>query len=363
MTHALHPTTAVLAHGAEPPHPLAASFFQPVYADWPTRLDGSWATWMARLRRCGVRRLIVQNLAHLSMAGGVAADAPVHDILLGSAQSTLYGLLGGWADADALLEAAHARQIQVDVGLSLFVPQPLCGADGQPGPVPGCSWAWLSQDATAEQLAPWLARAAEADQRIAAAWHQRYGTRQGAHAAWRGWYLANEIDDRSWRQAGCRPLWLAHLQDRIEQLRRLDLAQPRPVAVSGFANVDTPLNTVAQQWHDWLADLRVDEVLFQDTIGAKQQPTQRVAALYARVSAVAAAHGRCFTPVVELFRDEGARSARVAEAEEGLALAAAAASRGAQDEPPGWVCFDVPNNVIGQRPGAEDLRSRFETAD
>lgn len=153
---------------------------------------------------------------------------------------------------------------------------------------------------------------------------------------------------------------MAHLRGVIRHLQLLDADQHRPIAVSGFANVDTPVETVAQQWSDWLAELPVDEVLYQDTIGAKAQPVERVTALYEQVAAAAAMHSRRFTPVVELFREGSARSASPAEAEEGLALALAAASRGAQDDPPGWICFDVPNDVIGLRPGADALRARFE---
>jgi hypothetical protein len=109
-------------------------------------------------------------------------------------------------------------------------------------------------------------------------------------AAFAGWYLPEEIDDIHWQTAEAR----SALAETLRQVRQ----RLRPLSVSGFSGRALPPAELAAMWRDLARRSRVDEVLFQDGIGAGKM-TRSAWPGYA--AALHHALGRRLSVVVETF--------------------------------------------------------------
>jgi hypothetical protein len=340
---------------------LQASFFQPRLEAWPGGpqvhdVAGQqllWQRWVKALSDCGVRRLVVQCVAHLDLRILPQPDHDTYRWLLDPPAADAVGL----RSARQLMDAAVGCGMVVDAGLSLFIPQCRkkdCKADATEFETE--AWDDLSQNGSLTTLDRALERALAVDLALAAQWNQAFGA-DPPHPAWRGWYLANEFDDIAWRDAARRDRWVRHHRALCDGLRAIDGS--RPIAASGFCNPETSHDVLRQQWQVWAAEVPVDEWMFQDGIGAKGHTLESADAAMTVVAEAVRAAGRRFTPIVELFRsDMGA--ATVDEVEARLQVAGGHVEPGADASSlPGWVCFELPTHVLADDPRARSLKQHF----
>ncbi len=123
----------------------------------------------------------------------------------------------------------------------------------------------------------------------------------GGQAAWKGYYLPDEIDDKSWRVDGRGKLMRTYLHDMVRALKRADSS--RPVAVSAFFRGRTSPDVYARTLRGLVAETGVDEVLIQDGCGEADPPFRYLPDYY---KAIRAEWGNTQSPsvgcVVEAFR-------------------------------------------------------------
>lgn len=123
--------------------------------------------------------------------------------------------------------------------------------------------------------------------------------RFGSSPAFAGFYIPQEIDDRTWLP----PEHLAVLEAYLTALRQglRDIAPQAPVAISGFSNAFADPELLGRIWHTLLAQSGIDRVLFQDGIGVGKLGLDDAGIFLAAVAEAARQAGRAFTPIVETF--------------------------------------------------------------
>lgn len=94
---------------------------------------------------------------------------------------------------------------------------------------------------------------------------------------WVGYYLPDEIDDISWRDAARRRLLGDYLRATIARLRQHDAR--RKIAVSAFFRTRTAPTVVAENLDALTADIGLDYLLLQDGAG-NNDPPDDIRALY-----------------------------------------------------------------------------------
>ena len=116
----------------------------------------------------------------------------------------------------------------------------------------------------------------------------------------RGFYIPQEIDDKSWLE----PERQSALADYLANLRaNLQTAAPGlPVAISGFSNAFAEPAMLEQLWQNILNKSGIERVLFQDGVGVHKLRVEETGLFMATVSRAAKKSGKILTPVVETFR-------------------------------------------------------------
>jgi len=117
-----------------------------------------------------------------------------------------------------------------------------------------------------------------------------------------GWYIPQEFDDVNWSRKEARRAGGDYLRSLVRQLRK---ARPGSrVSVSSFANGGMAPKDFARLWHDVLRHARIDELLFQDGVGAKklqiEKASEYLGALHMRLGAKVGA----IVEVFEQVRDD-----------------------------------------------------------
>jgi hypothetical protein len=111
------------------------------------------------------------------------------------------------------------------------------------------------------------------------------------HAAFGGWYITQEIDDTRWRDDKTRRA----LSDYLKRVvRRCQKTRRATVTVSAFANGVQPPEQFAAFLAKLRHDVKIDRILFQDSIGARKLTPEQLPAYYRALQGIA-------TPVVEIF--------------------------------------------------------------
>lgn len=119
------------------------------------------------------------------------------------------------------------------------------------------------------------------------------------HPSFRGWYIPEEVDDINWQEARARQVLLAYLRDLSANLHK---AMPgSQVAISGFANGRTDPKSLGLLWQNILAETGIDEVLFQDGVGAGKLRLEEVPLYLEALRPMVQSQGRKLQVVVELF--------------------------------------------------------------
>ncbi|MGE4539483.1 MAG: DUF4434 domain-containing protein [Desulfovibrio sp.] len=114
-----------------------------------------------------------------------------------------------------------------------------------------------------------------------------------------GYYIPQEIDDRSWLEPARQDVLVEYLTDLREGLRQI--APGLPVAVSGFSNAFAEPLVLRRLWTRILGASGIDRVLFQDGVGVAKLLHGETGIFLTAVSQAAQETGRAFTPVVETF--------------------------------------------------------------
>lgn len=87
----------------------------------------------------------------------------------------------------------------------------------------------------------------------------------GGHAAWKGYYIPDEIDDINWRADARSALMRRYLKQLTQHLRENDPG--RPILVSAFYRLRTAPAVFASNLRDLVSEAAVDAVMIQDGLG------------------------------------------------------------------------------------------------
>lgn len=120
-----------------------------------------------------------------------------------------------------------------------------------------------------------------------------------ASAPFAGWYISDEIDDRTWLDPAKRSVLKKYLAETVTLLKAR-----RPgsrVAISGFSNSFADPDLLASFWADVMKASGIDLLLFQDGVGEGKVALENIGLYYATLDRAIRAAGTQFGAVVELF--------------------------------------------------------------
>jgi Domain of unknown function (DUF4434) len=178
-----------------------------------------------------------------------------------------------------------------------------------------------------------------------------------AGAPFAGWYIPDEIDDRTWLDPGRRTILEKYLAETVSLLKAR-----RPgskVAISGFSNSFADPDLLASFWADVIRASGIDLLLFQDGIGEGKVALENIELYYQALDIAVRGTGAQLGAVVELFSltPDGRRlPAMIGRIREQIATANRLTSFPA-------VAFSIPDymsHLAGRRAG--DLLSNFLSA-
>jgi Domain of unknown function (DUF4434) len=120
-----------------------------------------------------------------------------------------------------------------------------------------------------------------------------------SRAPFAGWYITDEIDDRTWLDSSKRTLLKKYLADTVSLLKAR-----RPgsrVAISGFSNSFADPDLLASFWVDLLESSGIDLLLFQDGVGEGKVTIEDIPLYYEPLNRAVRLAGGQLGAVVELF--------------------------------------------------------------
>jgi hypothetical protein len=172
-----------------------------------------------------------------------------------------------------------------------------------------------------------------------------------------GWYIPDEIDDRTWLDPAKRAVLKKYLTDTVALLKSQRAGSK--VAISGFSNSFADPDLLAAFWADVIKSSGIDLLLFQDGVGEGKVALEDIGLYYAPLNSAVRRAGARLGAVVELFSlmPNGRRApAMIARVREQIAAAERLTSF-----PP--VAFSVPDymsSMAGQQ--ANVLLTNFLSA-
>ena len=175
-----------------------------------------------------------------------------------------------------------------------------------------------------------------------------------AGAPFAGWYIPDEIDDRTWLDLTKRTILKKYLAETVALLKAR-----RPgskVAISGFSNSFADPDLLASFWADVIRASGIDLLLFQDGVGEGKVALEDIGLYYETLDRAVRGVGAQLGAVVELFSlmPDGRRlPAMVGRIREQIAAANRLTSFPA-------VAFSIPDymsHLAGRQ--ASDLLSKF----
>jgi Domain of unknown function (DUF4434) len=120
-----------------------------------------------------------------------------------------------------------------------------------------------------------------------------------AGAPFAGWYIPDEIDDRTWLDPVKRAVLKKYLAETVALLKAR-----RPgskVAISGFSNSFADPDLLGSFWADVIRASGIDLLLFQDGVGEGKVALENVGLYYAALDRAVRGVGAQLGAVVELF--------------------------------------------------------------
>ena len=120
-----------------------------------------------------------------------------------------------------------------------------------------------------------------------------------AGAPFAGWYIPDEIDDRTWLDPSKRAVLKNYLAETVALLKAR-----RPgskVAISGFSNSFADPDLLASFWADVIRASGIDLLLFQDGVGEGKVALDDIGLYYEALDRAVRSAGAQLGAVVELF--------------------------------------------------------------
>ena len=120
-----------------------------------------------------------------------------------------------------------------------------------------------------------------------------------AGAPFAGWYIPDEIDDRTWLDPGKRAVLKKYLAETVGLLKAR-----RPgskVAVSGFSNSFADPDLLASFWAGVIKGSGINLLLFQDGVGEGKVALENIGLYYQALDRAVREAGAQLGAVVELF--------------------------------------------------------------
>lgn len=114
-----------------------------------------------------------------------------------------------------------------------------------------------------------------------------------------GWYIPDEIDDRTWLDLAKRAVLKKYLADTVTVLKTM-----RPgskVAISGFSNSFADPDQLGGFWADVIKSSGIDLLLFQDGVGEGKVAPEDIGFYYGALNSAVRGAGAQLGAVVELF--------------------------------------------------------------
>jgi hypothetical protein len=175
-----------------------------------------------------------------------------------------------------------------------------------------------------------------------------------AGAPFAGWYIPDEIDDRTWLDPGKRTILKKYLAETVALLKARRSGSK--VAISGFTNSFADPDLLASFWADVIGASGIDLLLFQDGVGEGKVALENIGLYYEALDRAVRGLGAQLGAVVELFSlmPDGRRlPAMVGRIREQIA----AANRLTSFPPVAFSIPDYMSHLAGRR--ASDLLSDF----
>ncbi len=123
------------------------------------------------------------------------------------------------------------------------------------------------------------------------------------HPSFRGWYITEEIEDGSWKDARARAALFESLRRLAGALRAM--TPGAKIAISGFSNAETHPTTFGEFWTSLLRTAPIDVLMFQDGIGTKKQALSFLPLYLAAARDATTVNGRDLQVIVEIFQQTG----------------------------------------------------------
>jgi len=165
-----------------------------------------------------------------------------------------------------------------------------------------------------------------------------------SHRSFEGWYITEEVDDTSWNDPPRRRLLTEHLELLSAALHQL--VPDKQVGLSCFSNATLDPRSLEDFWVSMLGGSRINELLFQDGIGAHKLELSYLPLFLGAMRRAATAAGRELAVIVEVYEqadggegggsDFRAEPAPIGRIEQQIALAA---EHGSEE----IVAFSVPD--------------------
>ena len=122
-----------------------------------------------------------------------------------------------------------------------------------------------------------------------------------ASPAFSGWYISQEIDDRTWLNHAFKDILCAFINDMYAELQTV---APGPVSISCFSNAWASPEKNAAFWREVADRTPLSRILFQDGVGASKLEVDEVP-IYLKALETALADVPCTVqPVLELFEQQ-----------------------------------------------------------
>lgn len=180
-----------------------------------------------------------------------------------------------------------------------------------------------------------------------------------ANPAWQGYYIPDEIDDKTWRHPSKRSLIRQYVHHMAERLRVNDA--DRDILISTFFRGRTSPRIVAENLLDIVSGSEVDALLLQDGVGTGDPPVDYLGAYY---DAILSAWKQAPTPATNAVPEDAEANTEPSPASE---------DRSAQESPDSrpelWAIVEsfrqtsAPGDPFSAEPtGAETLRQQMTEA-
>ncbi|WP_231702182.1 DUF4434 domain-containing protein [Desulfoplanes formicivorans] len=119
-----------------------------------------------------------------------------------------------------------------------------------------------------------------------------------ASPAFSGWYISQEIDDRTWLTPAFKDILCSFINNIYAELQTV---APGPVSISGFSNAWASPEKNAAFWREVAERTSLSRILFQDGVGAHKLEVDEVP-IYLKALQTALTDVPCTVqPVLELF--------------------------------------------------------------